>query len=287
MSTVVERLTRRPLALGRARWIGFETILIREFQRIVRIWPQTIVPSAVTATLYLVIFGSVIGRRIGTMDGFAYMVYIAPGLIMQAVIINSYNNVVSSFYGAKFGRHIEELLVSPLPSWIIVSGYVAGGIMRGAMVGLVVSGVWMFFTRLPVLHPTIIVAAAVLTSVTFSLGGFLNAMFAKSFDQISIIPTFVLTPLIYFGGVFYSINAAGMGAPPVAGRPHSIHGQLVSLRVPRCVGCRRLGCVCDHDRGGDHPVRRGDRAVGSQLGHPRMRPRRDPDQDAARRGFGT
>ena len=207
MSTVVERVTARPLARGRARWIGFETILIREFQRIIRIWPQTILPSAVTATLYLVIFGSVIGRRIGTMDGFAYMVYIAPGLIMQAVIINSYNNVVSSFYGAKFGRHIEELLVSPLPSWIIVSGYVAGGVMRGAMVGLVVSGVWMFFTRLPVLHPTIVIAAAVLTSVTFSLGGFLNAMFAKSFDQISIIPTFVLTPLIYFGGVFYSINA--------------------------------------------------------------------------------
>lgn len=202
-----DRSAARPLAPGRARWIGFKTIVIREFHRIIRIWPQTILPSAVTATLYFVIFGDVIGRHVGPMGGFNYMLYIAPGLIMQAVIINSYNNVVSSFYGAKFGRHIEELLVSPLPSWLIVLGYVGGGAMRGAMVGLAVTAVASFFTTLPVLHPLIVVGAAVLTSVTFSLGGFLNAMFAKNFDQISVIPNFVLTPLTYFGGVFYSITA--------------------------------------------------------------------------------
>ena len=206
MSTVAESTAPAPLALGRARWIGFQTIVIREFQRIIRIWTQTVLPSAVTATLYFVIFGTVIGGRIGPMGGFGYMMYIAPGLIMQAVINNSYTNVVSSFFGAKFGKHVEELLVSPLPSWIIVSGYVAGGMVRGAMVGLAVTAVALFFTHLPVAHPLIIVAAAVLTSSTFSLGGFLNAMFAKNFDQVSILPTFLLAPLTYLGGVFYSIS---------------------------------------------------------------------------------
>ena len=208
MSTVLERGTERPqpLSMAQIRRVGFQTIVIREFSRIVRIWSQTILPSGVTATLYFLIFGAVIGSRIGTTDGISYMMYIAPGLIMQAVILNSYNNVVSSFFGAKFGKHIEELLVSPLPSWIIVSGYVTGGLVRGIMVGVLVSAVTLFFTHLPVAHPVIVVAAAVLTSVTFALGGFLNAMFAKNFDQISIIPTFLLTPLIYLGGVFYSIS---------------------------------------------------------------------------------
>ena len=205
MSAVAENVPPQPLAVGRTRWVGFKTIVIREFHRIIRIWSQTILPSAVTATLYFVIFGTVFGRRIGPLGGFGYMMFIAPGLIMQAVINNSFTNVVSSFFGAKFGKHIEELLVSPLPSWIIVSGYVAGGLLRGAMVGLLVSIVTLFFTHLPVDHPVIVVAAAALTSVTFALGGFLNAMFAKNFDQISIIPNFVLTPLIYLGGVFYSI----------------------------------------------------------------------------------
>ena len=206
MSTLAEHAAQPPLALGRARWIGFETIIIREFHRIIRIWTQTILPAVVQATLYFVIFGSIIGRFAGSVDGFGYMLYIAPGLIMQQVIANSYGNVVSSFFGAKFGRHIEELLVSPLPSWLIVSGYVAGGVVRGAMVGLAVTAVSLLFTHLPIAHPAIIVAAAVLTSVTFSLGGFLNAMFAKNFDQISIVPTFVLSPLTYLGGVFYSIT---------------------------------------------------------------------------------
>jgi ABC-2 type transport system permease protein len=206
MSTLAETAAREPLRLGRIRWIGFETIVLREFHRIVRIWSQTILPSPISATLYFVIFGYVIGRHIGPMDGFAYMTFIAPGLIMQGVITNSYSNVVSSFFGAKFGKHIEELLVSPLPSWLIVSGYVAGGVLRGTMVGLAVTCVALFFTRLPVEHPLIIVAAAVFTSVTFSLGGFLNAMFAQNFDQVSIVPTFVLAPLTYLGGVFYSIS---------------------------------------------------------------------------------
>src|SRR5262245_60295843 len=145
------------------RWVGFRTIVLREFSRIVRIWGQTIVPSAITATLYFVIFGSLIGRRIGDMGGYTYMQYIAPGLIMMAAITNSYGNVVSSFFGAKFGRHIEELLVAPLPNWLIVLGYVTGGLMRGLLVGLVVTVVALFFTHLHVEHPLIVSAAVVLT----------------------------------------------------------------------------------------------------------------------------
>ena len=188
------------------RWVGFRTIVIREFSRIIRIWGQTIVPPAITATLYFIIFGSLIGRRIGDMGGFDYMQYIAPGLIMMSVITNSYGNVVSSFFGAKFGRHIEELLVSPLPNWLIVLGYVAGGVLRGLLVGLVVTVIALFFTRLHVEHPFIVVAAVLLTSLVFSLMGFLNAVFAKNFDQITFVPTFILTPLTYLGGVFYSIT---------------------------------------------------------------------------------
>jgi len=189
-----------------ARKVGFYTIVIREFSRIIRIWGQTIVPPVITATLYFIIFGSLIGRRIGDMNGFSYMQYIAPGLIMMAVITNSYGNVVSSFFGAKFGRHIEELLVSPLPSWLIVLGYVTGGVLRGLLVGLVVTLVSLFFTHLHVEHLFVVFAAVLLTSVVFALGGFVNAVFAKNFDQISFVPTFILTPMTYLGGVFYSIS---------------------------------------------------------------------------------
>jgi len=193
-------------SLARIRRIGFQTIMRRELGRIMRIWGQTLVPPAVTATLYFLIFGSLIGQRIGQMDGFDYMQYIAPGLIMMAVISNSYGNVVSSFFGAKFGKHIEELLVAPLPNWLIVLGYVAGGVMRGLLVGVVVTGVALFFTHVPVAHPFLIIGSVLLTSVVFALGGFFNAIFAKNFDQISWFPTFVLTPLIYLGGVFYSVT---------------------------------------------------------------------------------
>jgi ABC-2 type transport system permease protein len=195
-----------PKALGAAQWTGFKTIIIREFGRIIRIWAQTIVPSAVTSALYFVIFGSLIGQRVGLMDGVPYMQYIAPGLIMMAVITNSYGNVVSSFFGAKFGKHVEEMLVAPLPNWIIVAGYVGGGLVRGLLVGSAVTIVSLVFTRLQVHHALVIFAAVVLTSIVFALGGFINALFAKNFDQVNWIPTFVLTPLTYFGGVFYSIS---------------------------------------------------------------------------------
>jgi ABC-2 type transport system permease protein len=194
MSTVVQEAVTAPINLAVVRWIGFKTIVIREYGRIIRIWAQTIVPSAVTATLYFVIFGSLIGRRVGAMGGFDYMQYIAPGLIMMAVIQNSYANV------------LEEMLVSPLPSWVIVSGYVAGGVVRGLLVGCGVTIVSLLFTHLHVQHFLIIVAAVLLTSITFALGGFLNALYAKNFDQVNWIPTFILTPLTYFGGVFYSIS---------------------------------------------------------------------------------
>src|SRR5579872_5932269 len=206
MSTVAQEALTAPINVNVIRWIGFKTIVIREYGRIIRIWGQTIVPSAVTATLYFVIFGSLIGRRVGVMGGFDYMQYIAPGLIMMSVITNSYANVVSSFFGAKFGKHLEEMLVSPLPNWLIVPGYATGGLLRGMLVGAAVTVVSLAFTHLHVHHVLIIFAAVVLTSLTFSLGGFLNALFAKNFDQVNFIPVFVLTPLTYFGGVFYSIS---------------------------------------------------------------------------------
>jgi ABC-2 type transport system permease protein len=205
-ATGAARLEEPQPAADGHRWIGFRTIVIREFSRIVRIWGQTLVPPAITATLYFVIFGSLIGRRIGEMGGVGYMQYIAPGLIMMSVITNSYGNVVSSFFGAKFGRHIEELLVAPLPNWLIVSGYVAGGVVRGLLVGLVVTLIALFFTHLHVQHLVVVLAAVLLTAVIFSLLGFVNAVFAKNFDQISFVPTFILTPMTYLGGVFYSIS---------------------------------------------------------------------------------
>lgn len=195
-------------AVSRARtdWIGFRTMVLREFGRIMRIWGQTLVPPGVTATLYFIIFGSLIGSRIGQMGGYDYMQYIAPGLIMMSVITNSYGNVVSSFFGARFGKHIEEILVSPLPNWLIVIGYVAGGVVRGLLVGLVVTVVALCFTHLHVSNALLILAAVLITSVVFSLGGFINAVFAKNFDHISWFPTFILTPMTYLGGVFYSIT---------------------------------------------------------------------------------
>jgi len=205
MSSVVQPVAA-PIGLNVVRWIGFKTIVIREYGRIIRIWGQTIVPSIVTAVLYFAIFGSLIGRRVGTMGGFDYKQYIAPGLIMMSVITNSYGNVVSSFFGAKFGKHVEEMLVSPLPNWVIVGGYAAGGVVRGLLVGAAVTMVSLVFTHVQVHHLLLVLAALLLTSLTFALGGFLNALFAKNFDQVNWIPAFVLTPLTYFGGVFYSVS---------------------------------------------------------------------------------
>ncbi len=187
-------------------WVGYKTIVAREIKRIVRIWVQTVVPPAITMTLYFVIFGNLIGRRIGDMGGFSYMDFIVPGLIMMSVITNSYGNTVSSFFGAKFGRHIEELLISPLPNVVILAGYVTGAVFRGVLVGIVVMMVSLFFTDLQIAHPGVTVSVVLLTAVVFALAGMINAIYARKFDDISIIPTFVLTPLTYLGGVFYSIT---------------------------------------------------------------------------------
>ena len=186
--------------------VAAKTIIRKEMVRVLRIWIQTIVPPAITMTLYFIIFGNLIGRRIGVMDGFDYMQYIAPGLIMMSVITNSYGNVVSSFFGAKFGRHVEEMLVAPMSYATIIIGHVAGGVLRGLLVGSLVTVVALFFTKLQVAHPFIMISIVLLSSIVFSLAGFINAVFARKFDDISIIPTFVLTPLTYLGGVFYSIS---------------------------------------------------------------------------------
>ncbi|SUQ02783.1 ABC transporter [Vibrio owensii] len=187
-------------------WTAFCSLLTKEINRFTRIWVQTLVPPAITMTLYFIIFGSLIGSRIGEMNGFSYMEYIVPGLIMMSVITNSYSNVASSFFSSKFQRNIEELLVAPVPNYIIILGFVMGGVVRGLLVGTIVTFVSLFFVDLQVDHWGIIIATVFMTSVVFSLGGLINAVYARTFDDISIIPTFVLTPLTYLGGVFYSIS---------------------------------------------------------------------------------
>ena len=189
-----------------ALWVAFVTIVVREVRRFTRIWAQTLLPPAVTMTLYFIIFGNLIGSRIGEMGGYDYMQFIVPGLIMMAVITNSYGNVVSSFFSMKFQRSIEELLVSPVPNWTILAGYVAGGMARGLSIGLIVTLLSLAFTDLSIHNLPMVVVTVFLTSALFSLGGFINAMLATKFDDISIVPTFILTPLTYLGGVFYSIE---------------------------------------------------------------------------------
>lgn len=181
------------------------TIASKETHRYLRIWLQTLLPPAITMTLYFVIFGNLIGPRIGPMEGYAYIDFIVPGIIMLAVITSSYGNVVSSFFGAKFQHHIEELLVSPTPNYVILLGYLAGGIGRGLLVGLIVTLISLFFTSLSIHNLPVTISVVLLTATLFSLGGFINAIFARKFDDIAIVPTFVLTPLTYLGGVFYSI----------------------------------------------------------------------------------
>ncbi len=192
------------------RWknyrVAFNTILIKEMRRFLRIWVQTILPPVITTALYFVIFGKMIGSQLAPIEGYSYMDYIVPGLILMTVITNSYANVVSSFYGAKFGRYVEELMIAPIPHSLILLGYVAGGMARGLVVGLCVTLVSMFFTDLPLHNLAITLSVVLLTSVLFALAGFINAVYANSFDDISIIPTFVLTPLTYLGGIFYSVQ---------------------------------------------------------------------------------
>lgn len=188
------------------QYVAFTTILTKEFLRFIRIWIQTVLPAAITTGLYFIIFGSLIGSQLSDIGGFSYMEYIVPGIILMAIINNSYANVVSSFYGAKFQRHVEEMLISPMPNYLIVLGYAAGGMARGLVVGAAVSAVSLIFAEPQLHHLLVTLYVVIMTSLLFALGGFVNAVYAKSFDDISIIPTFVLTPLTYLGGIFYSID---------------------------------------------------------------------------------
>lgn len=187
-------------------WVALKTIWRKEITRFMRIWIQTLIPPVITMSLYFIIFGNLIGNRIGEMGGVGYMQFIVPGLIMMSVITNSYANVSSSFFGSKFQKSIEELLVAPVPTHVIIAGFVGGGVARGVLVGILVTLVSLFFVPLQIHSWFMIIATLLMTSILFSLAGLLNALFAKSFDDISIIPTFVLTPLTYLGGVFYSLT---------------------------------------------------------------------------------
>ena len=186
--------------------IALFTLVHKEIRRFMRIWVQTLVPPAITMTLYFVIFGNLIGSRIGEMGGFDYMQYVVPGLIMMSVITNSYANVASSFYSHKFQHCVEEILVSPMPNWVILFGFVIGGAMRGILVGILVSLLSLFFTKLQVDNLFVTILVIILTALLFALAGFINGIFANKFDDIAIIPTFILTPLTYLGGVFYSLD---------------------------------------------------------------------------------
>ncbi|MCX7086581.1 MAG: ABC transporter permease [Methylococcales bacterium] len=204
--------------------IAFKTLLFKEIRRFMRIWPQTLLPPAITTALYFLIFGKLMGDRIGTVNGASYMEYIVPGIILMSVISHSYSNVVSSFYSTKFQHHIEELLVAPVSNSVILAGYIGGGIVRGLVVGVVVTAISMLFTLIPFQHIGIAVAIVLLTACLFSLAGFINAVFADSFDDISLIPNFILTPLSYLGGVFYSVAML----PPI--------WQTLSLGNPGLIG---------------------------------------------------
>lgn len=192
--------------MNKLNFISFQAIFSREVVRFTRIWVQTILPSAITMTLYFIIFGQFIGSRVGDMNGIPYMQYLAPGLIMMAVITNSYANVVSSFFGARMQKSVEEILVSPTSSLTIILGYVLGGALRGLIVGLIVTVIASFFTHFTIHHVGVTLSIVVLTALLFSQGGFTNSIFAQKIDDTSLLLTFVLTPLTYFGGIFYSIT---------------------------------------------------------------------------------
>ncbi|MDP5030098.1 MAG: ABC transporter permease [Paraglaciecola sp.] len=192
--------------MANRNFVALRTIWIKECTRFLRIWVQTLLPPAITMSLYFVIFGNLIGSRIGQMGGFSYMEFIVPGLIMMAVITNSYSNVCSSFYSAKFQHNIEEMLVAPVPNWVIIAGFVGGGVARALLIGIIVTSVSLFFVDIKIHNLAFIIITLILTAVLFATAGLINAIFANSFDDISIIPTFILTPLTYLGGVFYSLS---------------------------------------------------------------------------------
>jgi ABC-2 type transport system permease protein len=227
---------------------AFLTLLAKEVRRFLRIWSQTLLPPVITTALYLLIFGGLIGRRIGTMDGHAYLAFIVPGVIMLAVITNAYGNVVSSFFAAKFQGFVQELLVAPIPNWLVLAGYVAGGVARGLITAVLVGAVAFALAGFHMAHPLLTLAFALLTAVTFSLAGFLNAVYATSFDHISIVPTFVLTPLTYLGGVFYSVDllphpwrTLSLGNPVLYMVDGFRYGILGSSDVHPAVGLAILG----------------------------------------------
>lgn len=190
----------------RINLISLKTIIRKEYIRITRIWIQTLIPPAITMALYFLIFGRLVGSRLGNIENVTYMEFIVPGLVLMSIITNAYNNVVSSFYSIKFQRNVEELLVTPTSEWVIVLGFTIGGVVRGLLVGVIVIGISLFFSPLRIHHPGIILSVLLLTSFLFSLAGFFNALFAKSFDDVTIIPTFILTPLTYLGGIFFSVS---------------------------------------------------------------------------------
>ncbi len=187
-------------------WVAFSSIVVKEVRRFLRIWPQTLLPPAITMVLYFVIFGNLIGSRIGEMGGFDYMQFIVPGLIMMTVITNAYGNVSSSFFSNKFQRSLEELMVAPVPNWVILAGFVIGGVARGLACGLIVMLLSLWFSKLVVSHIFVTISVILLTAIVFSIAGLINAIFATKFDDVTIVPTFILTPLTYLGGVFYSVS---------------------------------------------------------------------------------
>ncbi|MBT6275826.1 MAG: ABC transporter permease [Chromatiales bacterium] len=192
--------------MWRRNSIGYATIARKKIRRFMQMWVQTLVPPVITTTLYFLIFGQLIGKRVGQMGGFDYMDYIVPGLILMTVITNAYANVSSSFYPTKFQRHIEEMLASPMPNWVILSGYITGGVVRGMFTAAIVTGVALVFANVPMKHPLLMLIVVFLTAVLFSCAGFINACLARNFDDVSVVPTFILTPLTYLGGVFYTVT---------------------------------------------------------------------------------
>ncbi len=188
------------------QWVALCTIVRKEVKRFTRIWVQTLIPPLVTMSLYFIVFGKLIGERIGEISGYSYMAFVVPGLIIMSVINNAYSNVVSSFFSAKLNRSVEEILVSPTPNHVILWGYVSGGAIRGLLVGALVTLLALLFTRLPLHNIAVTFTVVFLSALLFALAGFINAIFANSFDDISIVPNFIITPLTYFGGVFYSVD---------------------------------------------------------------------------------
>ncbi len=190
------------------QFISYYTILRKGVVRIFRIWPQTLLPSVITSLLYFTVFGNILGARIGSLNGVPYILFVVPGLVMLSVITNAYMDVATTFFVSKFfSRNIDEILVSPTPPRVIIAGFITSGVVRGTMVGLLVLTVSLFFALPSVAHPLVVVLFLLLSSLVFALAGLVNGIYAKSFDGISIVPTFVLTPLVYLGGVFYSIHA--------------------------------------------------------------------------------